>query len=127
MSVEEFLATTAKKSRYGNVKRTPTDGLNFDSAGEADRWLQLKAAEERGFIKDLRRQVAYDIIIGGVPVIYESGRKMRYYADFVYLDIETGTEVIEDWKMTRHRTDSYKIKKALMRAMGYTITEKSER
>lgn len=112
-------------SKYKN-KKTEIDGIVFDSSKEARRYKDLVSLEKAGKIKNLGMQIKYNIVIGGIPIKirsarYKNGRQLSYIADFVYWDNENGEEVIEDTK--GYRTDAYKIKKALMEAMGHEITE----
>ena len=46
---------------------------------------------------------------------------MHYVADFVYRDLTTGREVIEDAK--GHKTETYLMKKAILAAQGVTVEE----
>lgn len=107
-------------SKY-HAKRTSVDGIVFDSKREADRYLVLKGMEEDGSIEDLRRQVRYEL----VPAFDVDGKHYRpvfYVADFVYVDKETGKEVVEDVKGMR--TDVYRLKSKLFaRRYGMTIRE----
>lgn len=112
--------------RYGHVKKVPYDGMTFDSADECRRYQDLKLMQQACVIRDLKCQVRIPIIINGIPVKsyserYKNGRQIKYVADFVYFDIEKGFEVYEDFK--GHQTDVFILKRALMRAMGYTIFE----
>lgn len=107
--------------KYGNRKAVSNDGTQFHSEKERDRYEQLSLLQRAGAIRDLNLQVRFGIIIGGVEVRYASGRLMSYTADFTYHDVQRNEFVIEDTK--GFRTKEYKIKKALMAAMGYTITE----
>ena len=92
-------------SKYGNRRMTAPDGQKFDSVKEYHRWGCLRLLERAGAIKDLKRQVKYELI----PK--QSGeRACNYIADFTY--IENGELVVEDVKGVR--TDAYKIKKKLM-------------
>lgn len=101
--------------KYGN-RKTVVDGMVFDSRHEAVRYQELKRLEKAGEITDLQMQVPFELI----PAQYEevNGKKkcleraVRYIADFVYYDNETGQWVTEDVK--GYRTDTYKIKKKLM-------------
>ena len=71
-------------SKY-RARKTTVDGITFDSRKEADRYLVLKGMEEDGSIKDLRRQVRYEL----VPAFDVDGRHYRavyYVADFVYVE-----------------------------------------
>lgn len=108
------------RSKY-HAKKTVVDGTTFDSRKEADRYLVLKCMEEDGIIENLRRQVRYEL----VPAFDVEGRHYRpvyYVADFVYMDKETGKEVVEDVKGVR--TDVYKLKSKLFaRRYGMSIKE----
>ena len=118
-------------SKYRNIK---TGGC--DSRKEARRLAELRLLERVGQIKDLRTQVAYELIPAqyrtyerysktgkrlkdGVKLIE---RKCEYVADFVYTIAETGENVVEDTKGVR--TADYKIKRKLMLAVhGIVIKE----
>lgn len=105
-------------SKY-HAKKTVVDGVTFDSKREANRYLVLKGMEEDGTIKDLRRQVRYEL----VPAFDVDGRHYRpvyYVADFVY--VEDGEEVVEDVKGMV--TDVYRLKSKLFaRRYGKAIKE----
>lgn len=102
-----------------HAKKTTVDGITFDSRKEADRYLTLKAMEEEGLIRDLRRQVRYEL----VPAFDVDGRHYRpvfYVADFVY--VEDDKTVVEDVKGMR--TDVYRLKSKLFaRRYGMNIRE----
>jgi hypothetical protein len=125
-----------KKGRYGNVKKITEDGIRFDSKREYLRYLDLKLLARAGEIRRLEVHPKYPITIGGIPIMVSSNqhnkwdRHLTYEADFTYLERVPGTkqnehrQVIEDVKMqSGHRTGVYKIKRALMRAMGHEIKE----
>lgn len=113
------------RGRYGNVKKPVFDGIRFDSRAEMGRYCDLKLMEQAGVIRDLELQPRFPITIAGIDIRYAgSNRHLTYIADFRYFDIEKNKVIIEDKKMqSGHRTDVYKIKRALMQAMGLTITE----
>jgi len=132
------------KGRYGNVKKPEFDGIRFDSHREMQRYCDLKLMQQAGVIKDLEVHPKYPITIGGIEIrirskrYWNEGRHLTYEADFSYIDLEkkpSRDELLEhgaDWHPTvivdvkmqsGHRTETYKIKRALMTAMGYTITE----
>ena len=92
-------------SKYKNRRLTAPDGQKFDSVAEYHRWGCLRLMERAGAIKDLKRQVKYELI----PK-QEGERACSYVADFTYY--ENGKLVVEDCK--GFRTDAYKIKKKLM-------------
>jgi hypothetical protein len=91
-------------SKYGNRKIHTPDGW-FDSQRELKRWGELKLLERAGQIKNLKRQVQYEL----VPKV--AGFRAAYYvADFVY--DEKGKTVVEDSKGFRDRL--YMLKRKLM-------------
>lgn len=93
------------KNKYGARKLTAPDGQVFDSVKEYHRWGCLRLLERAGEIKDLKRQVKFELI----PK-QEGERACNYIADFTYM--ENGKLVVEDCK--GFKTDVYKIKKKLM-------------
>ncbi|WP_200817053.1 DUF1064 domain-containing protein [Chitinophaga eiseniae] len=94
-----------KKSKYGN-NRTEVDGIWFDSAKEAARYSTLRLMERAGLIRDLRRQVAFELNDGGT-------HSLKYIADFVYIDCTTSLQVVEDAK--GFRTQEYLKRRRLMK------------
>lgn len=99
-------------SKYGNIK-AEADGQIFASKRERGRWMDLRLEEKAGAIKNLQRQVAYQIDVNGVKVC-------SYIADFVY---ERADElVVEDAK--GYKTDVFMLKSKLMRAVhGIEVVE----
>lgn len=106
------------KSKYKNSKRE-FDGRKFDSIKELTRYKELKALQELGVIKGLGTQRTF--------VLTEQGKRspdgkaitpVKYIADFVYEDAETGKTVVEDVKGYRKANDSayriFRIKQKLM-------------
>ena len=99
-----------KRNKYG-ARKTTVDGITFDSKWEAQRWGELQAMERGGLVRDLERQVKYDIVGNGEKIC-------RYIADFRYkmVDDDGSTkEVVEDAK--GFETADFKIKKKLMKAV----------
>ena len=94
-------------SKYGN-HRTVIDGIRFDSKREAERWCELRLLERAGEIKELQRQVSFELI----PA-QKNGKvkSVKYVADFTY-ETRYGKYVVEDAKGVK--TEVYKIKKKLM-------------
>lgn len=117
--------------RYANIKRHQhADGTMLDSKREYLRYSDLLLLQKAGEIKGLEVHPRYPITIAGVPILlkssrYPNGRHLTYVADFSYFDISGDwKQVIEDVKMqSGHRTEIYKIKRALMDAMGHQIKE----
>jgi len=121
-----------RKGRYGNVQKITEDGIRFDSKREYLRYRDLKLLEKAGEIRHLEVHPKFPITIGGVSIMVSSNqhnkwdRHLTYEADFRYSRREPPwwPVVIEDVKMqSGHRTGIYKLKRALMRAMGYDIEE----
>lgn len=104
-------------NKYRNIRA----GI-FDSKKEMKRFKQLESLEKQGVIKDLRRQVRYDLL----PSQYIDGkcveRGVKYFADFVY--IQDGKTIVEDVKSPISRTKDYIIKRKMMLHIhGIRITE----
>lgn len=93
------------KNKYGAKKLTAPDGQKFDSVKEFHRWGCLRLLERAGKIKDLKRQVTFDLI----PK-QDGERACTYVADFTYY--EDGKLVVEDCK--GFKTDVYRLKKKLL-------------
>ena len=99
-----------KQNKYHN-KRVEYDGMKFDSIKEKNYYMKLKLLEKYGIIKDIRRQVKYEL-----QASYEiNGKKVRsinYYADFTY--IEGDKKHIVDVKSEATRKDKvYRLKKKM--------------
>lgn len=113
------------RNKYNNHKIT-VDGKIFDSEREYRRYLELQLLEKSGVIRDLHRQVTFDLIPearepdrygprGGLHRGKVIERGVSYIADFTYYAaLPSGEEefVVEDCKGMR--TDDYKIKRKLM-------------
>ena len=113
-------------NKYHNRKVITSDGIEHDSQKEARRWSELLLLQRAGKIKDLQRQVEYELI----PNQYETyerygnkGQRLKdgvklverrccYIADFVYTDLSTGKTIVEDTKGLK--TKDYIIKRKLM-------------
>ncbi len=92
------------KPKYRNQK-TETEHGKFDSRKEAERYAELVLLERAGRIANLRRQVPFALVVGGVHVC-------DYVADATYQEGER--LVVEDVKGMR--TPVYRLKKRLMLA-----------
>lgn len=106
----EIAALVRPASSKYHATKTVIDGITFDSKREAKRYQELKLLERAGAIRDLRRQVRYELI----PAFDCDGKHFRptsYVADFVYTDTATGEEAVEDCK--GYRTDVYRLKAKL--------------
>lgn len=101
-------ANFGRRSKYGN-KKTVVGKVVFDSQKEANRACELAMLEKSGIIKNLKRQVRFEV----VPKT-ESERAVNYVADFVYE--ENGKLICEDVKSDATRKDkAYIIKRKLFK------------
>ena len=107
-----------RPNKYGNTK-LEFDEKTFASKKELQRYKTLKAMLEIGVISELRLQQTF--------VLTEQGKRspdgkaiipVKYVADFVYVDNESGQTIIEDVKGYRNPADSayriFKIKQKIM-------------
>lgn len=106
-----ILAGTGKKT--GRIRVAPAaertlDGILFDSKAEATRYAELKMLLKAGMIQKLELQPVF-------PLVPAQGKErgLSYVADFSYE--ESGHRIVEDVKGMR--TDVYKLKRKLFRAM----------
>lgn len=108
---------TCRRSKYG-AKRVG----DHASKKEHRRALQLKMMLRAGLIADLREQVSFTLVPSQLRADGTKEYPVRYIADFVYLDCDTGHTVVEDTK--GYRTPEYIIKRKLMLMVhGITIKE----
>lgn len=100
-----------RKNKF-NAKKTEYMGIKFDSKWEAERYGQLVAMERAGIIRNLERQVRYNISVNGEKIC-------QYVADFVYEDLgfdnDKCEKIVEDAKGVE--TPEFKLKKKLMKAV----------
>ena len=93
--------------KYGAI-RTEVDGVVFASKAEAAHYLELKALQRAGAIRDLELQPRYPLTVNGVLC-------GTYVADFRHTDAASGELVITDVKGVR--TPVYRLKRKLMEAI----------
>lgn len=113
-------ALAARASSKYHARKTTIDGIQFDSAKEAKRYVKLRDMEMAGEIQELRLQVPFEIL----PSFECDGvkyRGMKYIADFVYY--RDGKQVVEDTK--GWKTAEYRMKKKLMAYMNHINIEES--
>lgn len=83
ITLEEYKQLQQKgKSKYKN-KKMIIDSIEFDSHKEGLRYIDLKLLERQGLIKDLRRQVRFEL----QPSYKKNGKTIKaitYVADFTY-------------------------------------------
>ena len=123
MSERKTLYTTGQVVEPGQITQwaQSADGNKFNAHGvrtpegwfasqkELRRWEELKLLAAGGVIRNLRRQVMYELHCAGVlrqPIV------TRYVADFVYRETLQWYDTVEDAKGMR--TEVYKIKKRWM-------------
>ena len=103
------------KSKYGN-KKSEFEGITFDSVKERDRYIFLSGQLKEGNIRDLQRQVKFQLI----PARYENkivhlktktklkpfcvSKAENYFADFTYYRTDNNEFVVEDVKGLDKRT-----------------------
>lgn len=106
-----------RKSKYGNHKVT-LDGYTFDSKREAARYGVLKLMEQQGEIEGLEVHPVFHIVHNDMNIC-------RYEGDFLYIDTDTGEEVLEDVKSpATQKNPVYRLKKKLVKAFhNLDITE----
>jgi hypothetical protein len=95
-------------SKYRS-KPTVVDGVRFASKREATRYGQLKLLQKANEIRDLELQPRFPLKVNGELVT-------TYVADFGYRESKNGNWVVEDTK--GFRTDAYKIKAKLLKALN---------
>ena len=107
-------------NKYHN-RKIVREGETYDSVKEYRRAKELELLEKGGVIKDLKRQVRFEIIPsqrGEDGKVVE--RAVTYVADFAYF--EDGKLVVEDTK--GYRTKDYIIKRKAMRyLLGINLRE----
>lgn len=97
-----------KQSKY-HAQKTEVDGIVFDSKKESKDYLQLKHLEDCGVIKNLRRQVSFELQPKYTNNKGEHIRAINYVADFVYE--QDGKTIVRDTKGVK--TDVFKLKRKL--------------
>lgn len=95
ISVYPSLRNKGNKFR---AQKTVINGITFDSKKEAERYFDLCMLEKAGEIKDLKRQVEYELIPVHVKSNGKKEQKCTYIADFTYINNKTGGFVVEDVK-----------------------------
>jgi hypothetical protein len=91
--------------RFGSKKVTDKNGIVWDSTTEYNYSLILDKLQEKGEIKNLERQVSYNLIPSFKDGQGNNIRKMDYVADFVYIDVATNNKVILDVKGSAFNID----------------------
>ena len=111
-----------RRSGKYNARPFYVEGIRFDSKREGLRYRDLRLLESAGEIRDLRRQVPFELIPvqrepdqvgprGGIRKGKVIENAVEYVADFVY-QTKDGETVVEDAK--GYRTRDYIIRRKLM-------------
>ncbi|WP_321943013.1 DUF1064 domain-containing protein [Paraburkholderia tropica] len=113
-----------KAPKYRNTK-CEHDGIKFDSLKERSRWFENVQRQARGEISDLRLQVTFELVPRKQRDDGTWERALKYVADSVYVEVETGKQVVEDVKSPATRKNpAYVLKRKLMLAVhDITIRE----
>ncbi len=98
-------AAPPKRSKFKNV-RCEAGGFKFDSQKEAEHWLLLRSRLANGEIRDLRRQIHYELYCP-TPDRAVFAVVSEYVADYDYY--EGDQHVVSDAK--GHRTREYLMKR----------------
>ncbi|RQT38682.1 DUF1064 domain-containing protein [Burkholderia contaminans] len=110
--------------KYRNTK-CEHNGIKFDSEKERSRWFHLNQLQSAGLIRDLELQVAFVLTDRMQRDDGTWERASKYVADFVYVDAETGNQVVEDVKSvaTRKNPTYIQKRKTMLARYGITIKE----
>jgi hypothetical protein len=106
-----------KSPKYRNVAQV-VDGYRFGRTRQAERYLVLRAMQQRGEISDLRCEPAWRIEVNGVLIC-------DYVADFSYRRAPIGL-VVEDVKSVATKTPAYRLKRKLLLALHRIRVEEVE-
>ena len=101
------------RNKYGVAAKhqRTVDGIVFDSKLEASRYSELRLMERAGVIRNLRRQVKFELVPAFTTTTGEKIRSVNYVCDFAYTE-RGGHEVVEDSKGAR--TPVFLLKRKLL-------------
>jgi hypothetical protein len=108
------------RSKHGNIKTVTLAGESYDSKKEATYHQQLKMREHAGEVKDIRRQVPFELCTVSTDLGMRPSEPVHvhpvatYRADFVFL--EYGVLVVADCKGQKRNSESFQTKKRWMKA-----------
>lgn len=108
--------------KYRN-KPCTVGGEKYRSQRERDRHQTLLLMQKAGRIAGLTREVPF-VLAPAVKILGEDRARpaLRYFADFVYSDVRSGTVVVEDAK--GKPTPVWRLKKHLMKTVhGIDVVE----
>lgn len=103
---------TKSRNKYRNKKVYLPDVGWFDSKAEKDRYLEMMWEEKAGNIKNLVRQVKYNLIMDDKNIV-----DLGTYTSDIEYDMPDGTHVVEDVKSpATAKLDIFKMKRNIMYA-----------
>jgi hypothetical protein len=113
-----------KPAKYRNTK-CEHEGIKFDSRGERARWFELVQMQVRGEIRDLQLQVPFVLTERRRRDDGTWERASKYVADFVYIVVATGKQIVEDFKSeaTRKNRTYIQKRKQMLDKHGITVKE----
>ena len=105
------------------AKKTTVDGIEFDSKAESARYSELVMLQKAGVIRNLERQVRFELQPKFVTMEADTIKPIVYVADFVYeqqtnfslidkTSIDFWVKIIEDRK--GFRTKEFLLKKKML-------------
>lgn len=110
-------------NKYSNNK-IEYRGMTFDSKAEFEYYRLLAYREQKGEIRDLQRQVVFELQPSFKTDSGRTIRAIKYIADFVYYDVDTGMRHIVDVKGSKMmETEVFKIKSKMF---AYIFREEIE-
>lgn len=117
-------------------KKCVYQGIKFDSEAERDRYIELKAMEKKGKIRDLELQKFYELLPKQtilVPKQLKTKTKwvervdeqaITYHADFYYYDAERKVWVVEEVKSSETaKARDYPLRRKLMKVLLRKMNE----
>ena len=111
------------KNKYGN-RKIVIDGISFDSVKEGNHYIELKYRMAAGEIDNLEVHKPFELQPSFRDRDGKWVRPITYQADFVYTDLKTGKQIIEDVKSAATAKDQvYRLKKKMMMYNGLYIDE----
>lgn len=102
-------------SKYFARKTTCKHGHSHASRGEARRCAELHLLQAAGEIVNLQVEPQFWFVIDGRPVKHGNGRRAGYRPDFLYTEVPTLNDVVEDFKGGPTLTEAAVLRMALFR------------
>lgn len=117
----------ARGNKY-HARGVDIDGIHFDSKKEATRYRELVLLACAGMVRDLECHPKFPINVVELHRTDKGEAKVilcgMYSADFRYVVVSSGEQVIEDVKSKATRTEAYRLRKRLVETIhGIRIRE----